>query len=320
MSLGIVCHIVEERTRNNGEVYQFNLLEERILQLGRYRDGKYTHQHIIETYENNARGLARAAELIRRGGYGCYRITSALFPLMDLVGPAYYDTPTVRHLLQYAGDLFRSSGVRVGMHPGQFCVLSSDDPRVVGNAIVELQNHAWVLDTMGMPQDHSTTINIHGGKADRLDNLVSQIAALPDNVKNRLTLENDESGYSTLDLLHVTAAVGTPIVFDSHHHTFNDGGLSLDEAFCAAVDTWPDGIKPLQHVSNTQPGLESGSFSDRRKHSDRIHTIPEPQLSAVLADQIDLECECKLKNIAVDELRTRYNTRLHSQRSVHLSS
>lgn len=189
--------------------------------------------------------------------------------------------------------------MRICVHPGQFCVLSSDSDSVVENAFRELATHGWLFDAMGLDHSPKWAINIHGGKSDRTSRLIEQIKSLPDNVRKRLTLENDESAYSVIDLLEVYQATGTPICFDSHHHTFNEGDLSMDDAFEASCATWPDGIKPLQHLSNTDPSVANGSFPERRKHSDMIHYIPQCQLQALRDDTVDVEIEAKLKNVAV---------------------
>ena len=37
---------------------------------------------------------------------------------------------------------------------------------------------------------------------------------------------------------------GVPITFDFHHHRFCDGGLTEEQAFKAAIATWPKGVRP----------------------------------------------------------------------------
>jgi UV DNA damage endonuclease len=133
------------------------------------------------------------------------------------------------------------------------------------------------MDRLGAAASTQSAINIHGGKRGSPDRLVKSILALPDNVRSRLTLENDENCWSVKDLMPISAATGVPVLFDSHHHTFNDGGLPGEEAMLAAASTWPQGILPLQHISNTEPGLEGGNFTERRAHSWAIHTIPDYQ-------------------------------------------
>ena len=298
--LGVCCHWVEMKSRpRSGVTFIENMMEERLLQLGRYRDGKYTEDAILATYRNNAQNLLRMLPLIRSAGVRLFRISSTLFPLADQVDRALWDNDEIRGLLASVGQFILAEDMRVTTHPGQFCVLSSDSDRVVENANTELAMHGWLFDAMGLPQTPQFAINIHGGKGDRASLLVDRILSLPPSVRGRLTLENDETTYTVSDLAAVSAATGVPVTFDSHHHVFNEGGLSLSDALYLAAGTWPRGIKPLQHISNTSPGLEGGSFTERRKHSDMIHYVPEPQLALLREDLIDVEVEAKWKNLSV---------------------
>ena len=298
--LGICCHFLQEETKpRSGEKHFVNTMEERTLQLGRYRSGKYTPELIKSIYVNNVRNLANMLPVIRHFGAKHFRISSAMFPLVDQVDRELWDNDEVKVHLKRAGEYICEQGMRISTHPGQYTILSSDSDRVVENAIKELAHHGWLFDELGL--DHSTqyAINIHGGKRDRTSRLIEQIKSLPDNVRKRLTLENDESCYSVIDLLEVYKHTDTPICWDSHHHTFNDGELTLNEGFDVSCATWPKGINPLQHIANTEPDMENGSFTERRKHSNMIHYVPDCQLNALRNNTIDVEIEAKMKNIAV---------------------
>lgn len=306
--LGVCCHWIEERTRpKSGAVEHVNLMDEKLLQLGRYRDGKYTEEFIKGIYLNNISNLSKMLPVIRESGVKLFRISSAMLPLADQVERSLWDNDDLRKVLKQTGDFIKSAGMRVSTHPGQFCVLSSDSDRVVENANKELELHAWLFDAMGLDESPFYAINIHGGKSGRSTLLIDRIKSLPGNVRKRLTLENDESAYSVVDLLEVHQQTGTSVVFDSHHHTFNTGELSMTEAFEAACATWPSGVKPLQHISNTEPHLKDGSFTDRRKHSNMIHYVPEPQLSSLKKDEIDVDVEAKLKNLSVFMMSKQFN-------------
>lgn len=309
MALGICCHWLDQRTiARTGRIETYNAMDERTLQLGRYRTGKYSSEQIGGTYEHNVEALIKMLPRIVKSGVKLFRISSAMFPLADQVNPVLWKGNEKLHsLLQQAGKIVKDSGLRVTTHPGQFCVLSSDSSNVVEKAINELDIHGWMFDTMGLDRSPKYAINIHGGKADRLDALAERIDRLSESVRNRLTLENDESAYSVIDLLSVHRLTGTPVVFDTHHHVFNDESLSMSEAMEATMETWRDGILPLQHISNTEPGLEKGSFSDRRKHSDMIHYVPEVQLKFLRERKIDVEVEAKQKNIAVFEMVKKFD-------------
>lgn len=309
--LGVCCHFLEEETKpRSGEKVLVNRMDERTLQLGRYRSGKYSPEAIKATYVNNVRNLAIMLPKIRRSGVKLFRISSALFPLADQVPRELWDNPEVKMHLKAAGEFVKANDMRVSTHPGQFCVLSSDSEHVVANAFKELSIHGWLFDTMDLDHSPKWAINIHGGKSDRSSRLIEQIKSLPDNVRKRLTLENDETAYNVFDLLEIHQATGAPVVFDSHHHTFNEGDMSMEDAFEATRHTWPSGVRPLQHLSNTEPSLANGSFTDRRKHSDMIHYVPDCQLQALRDDTVDVEVEAKMKNMTVMKLSQDFSIKL----------
>lgn len=309
--LGICCHFLKEEIKpRSGQKVLINEMNERALQLGRYRSGKYSDHAIKATYINNVQNLAIMLPKIRRTGVKLFRISSALFPLADQVPNELWNNDDVKKWLKIAGSFVKNNDMRVTTHPGQFCVLSSDLDSVVEKSFVELSIHGWMFDEMGLDHSPQYAINIHGGKADRNSRLIEQIKSLPDNIRKRLTLENDENSYSVIDLLSIYLETGIPICFDSHHHVFNESGLTVEEAFHAACETWPKGIKPLQHLSNTEPGFENGSFAERRKHSNMIHYVPDCQLQSLWNDTIDVEIEAKLKNVAVLKMSTDFQINL----------
>jgi UV DNA damage endonuclease len=309
MSLGICCHWLDERKiQRTGRTEQYNAMDERTLQLGRYRTGKYTSEQIAAAYEHNVSALNLMLPRIVKAGISLFRISSAMFPLADQVDPALWrGNENLARALALAGKLVKENNLRVTTHPGQFCVLSSDSESVVQKAITELEIHTWMFDLMGLDKSPRYAINIHGGKSDRSEQLVRRIDALPDNIRCRLTLENDETAYSVIDLLGVHRSTGVPVVFDTHHHVFNEDSLSMEEAMYATMETWPTGVLPLQHVSNTEPHLANGNFVDRRKHSNMIHYVPECQLKLLRSRSIDVEVEAKQKNIAVFDMSKKFD-------------
>ncbi len=157
-------------------------------------------------------------------------------------------------------------------------------------------------DQLGEYSYDDYAINIHGGKANRTEKIIEVFKTLPENVKNRLTLENDEKCYNVRQLLNINNHTGIPVVFDSHHFTFGMDDLSFSDAFCESIRTWGR-IKPLQHISNTEIGEENSSYNKKRAHSQLIRYIPDDQLNAIREDLIDLDVEAKLKNIAVLKMR-----------------
>lgn len=303
MALAVCCQWLEGRTKRDGTTVYENSIDERTLQLGQFRDGKYDNQRIIGTYRHN---IARHIELVPRlvaNNIRSFRISSSIFPLFEFNRSLAVTDTALNQQLQVLGKLFNENGIRVTTHPGQFTVLSSDKDSVVQNSIRELECHAWMFDTMGFEHSPYYAINIHGGKSDRSDKLIEVINSLPDNIRKRLTLENDEKCYNVKQLMAIHEKTGVPIVFDTHHYNFNDDDYDFDRAFDATRSSW-GAVKPLQHLSNTEPGSENASFNERRSHSNYIHNVPELQLQAARENVVDIDVEAKYKNLAVLKMRS----------------
>jgi len=297
MSIGLCCQFLKTKEKRNGNIEYYNAMEERNLQFGRFKDGKYSDSQIIETWVSNLNNLELNIKEIISQGFKVFRLSSNLFPLYDSVQHLLINNQDITGKLESIGKLFKNNNIRVSCHPDQFCVISSKDINIINKSIKILEHHAWIFDCMNLDQSPYYAINIHGGTRDQSIVLIDSIKKLPSNVRSRLTLENDELCYNVKDLYSVYEETGTPIVFDSHHHIFNTSGLAMEEAFDLSMKTWAH--KPLTHLSNTSPELATGSFKDRRKHSDYVHYIPEIQRMLNNENKIDIEFEFKMKNLAI---------------------
>lgn len=298
MSIGLCCQYIVEKTNRNGVVSLVNNMQERSLQYGLFTKGKYTDENIVNVYRSNVTNLFNMMPVILNDGIKSLRISSNLFPLYDSVKPDLLYDDQVLNILKSIGKFALQNDMRITCHPDQWCVLNSKTPSVITKSINILAHHAWVFDKMDLPATPFYAINIHGGVKDNSIELIKSIDKLCPTAKNRLTLENDERSCNVLDLLEVYKKTDVPIAFDSHHHSFNDAGLEPEKAFDISVSTWGS-VKPLTHLSNTEPELTQGSFTDRRKHSKDVYYIPDYQLQANNNGLIDIDFEFKNKNLAI---------------------
>ena len=305
MGLGLVCQFVVQQ---NGKLK--NILDERHVKQMSIKSGKYSDADLIELYRTNAQNLLKQIGMIS-SKYSCYRISSELFPMMDAVSEHLWCTDENMNTLKQCGDVMRKHGTRWGMHPGQFCILSSDHQHVVDNALTSLRAHAKVMNMFCSDNNTLHYINIHGGKSDRAANLSKQINMLPSDIKSRLTLENCELCYSVEELLPVHLETGVPITFDLHHHNINPGHLTVEMAVDACIESWGN-IKPVMHISNSKPDVtEINSVPERRSHSDYIEHCHPYIIELLKSDVIDLEIEAKAKNLAVDKFAKTFNVMSH---------
>lgn len=309
MSLGLCCQYIESVQKKSGKIEYKNLCNEKHLQYGRFLKNGYSNQEIQKVWQSNVENVFSIIKRIQKEGIRCFRISSGLIPLYDCAESLLKEDEKLLSSLQEIGDFVKLHKMRLTQHPDQFCVISSNTPDVIRKSITILNHHAWIFDKMGLDQSPYYAINIHGGTKGNKDRLIETINLLSENVKSRLTLENDERSYSVIDLYEVFQKTGIPVVFDSHHASFNNPLPSLQEGFELAKTTWKN-VRQLTHLSNTEPSLSNGNFTERRKHSDFIHFIPEYQRLANNNDECDIEVEAKMKNLCIFKMVKDFDIKL----------
>ncbi|KAH0589097.1 hypothetical protein H2248_004868 [Termitomyces sp. 'cryptogamus'] len=208
-----------------------------------------------------------------------------------------YSLDYCHNLLAEVGRLANQYGHRLTTHPGQFTQLGSPKPEVVKSSIRELEYHCEMLDRMGIGIDGVMIIHgggIYGDKVATIERIKKTITELlPQNVRSRLVLENDELCYNAEDLLSICEELDIPLVFDYHHDTLNPSSISPSAIIQRANAVFARrGIRPKQHLSEPRPGAET--LMEKRAHADRCQSFP-----ADLPDDMDLMIEAKDKEQAV---------------------
>jgi len=244
----------------------------------------------------------------KKKGINIYRMSSSMFPWMSEY--ELTDLPnwkTIKNLLKGAGTLAQSYNQRVGFHPGQFCVLPSPTQKVVETTIRELNQHAFIMDTMGLPQNHTYSMNIHvggsyGDKESAKQRFIDNFKRLGDSAKARLVLENDDkpAQYSVQDLYEIYEQIGTPITFDYHHHRCYEDPMPEEDALRLASKTWPKGIRQLCHYSSSKKLHEDASVIIRA-HADYVYEKIETYNM-----DLDIELEVKAKELALIKYQKDY--------------
>jgi UV DNA damage endonuclease len=230
-----------------------------------------------------------------------FRMSSNMIPWGNKVDWfSFKDFSEIKDVLARCGEFAAKHGMRLTMHPGQYCILTSPHQHVIDNSVSDLQMHSDLMDLMGLSRTHYNKINIHmgatyGDKESAIKTFLKNFNKLPDAIKSRLTIENDDKGnmYSTKELfegIHKNANI--PIVFDYHHHRFCTGGQSEEEALRLAVSTWGN-IKPIVHYS------ESKALNESLKVKLQAHSDYYLNKVETYGLDLDIMMECKAKELAV---------------------
>ncbi len=216
------------------------------------------------------------------------------------------DIKEIKRVLARAGAYAQAHSHRLTSHPGQFNVLCSPKPNVVERSITDLTIHGTIFDWLGLPRSPYAKINIHlggayGDKEASMKRFCEAFQRLPDSVKTRLTVENDDkaSMYSVKDLYHgVHEVIGIPIVFDYHHHKFCTGDLTERAALELAMSTWPDDVVPVVHYSESRAIEQEDPKLKPQAHSDYVYDYID-----TYGNKVDVMVEAKAKELAVKKYK-----------------
>lgn len=217
------------------------------------------------------------------------------------------------------GELAREHDVRLSFHPGQFCVLASDNPGIVENSIQEFEYHCDLIRYMGFGKEFQDfKCNVHIGGKQGPDGIKRALTKLSREARNTLTIENAEF---TWGLQHSLELVDhCALVLDIHHHWIHSGEYlePTDVRVRQLQDSWR-GCRPVIHYSvsreelmdgvstTTRPSLQdclSQGFTRAklRAHSDFYWNTDCNQWALSHLEWADIMCESKEKNLASFQL------------------
>ena len=225
-------------------------------------------------------------------------------------------TDMVATRLSTIGDKARKSGVRLSMHPGQFCVLASDRPDVVERSVEEFEYHADIARYMGYgKQFQDFKINVHISGRQGPAGIKAILPKLSQEARNTITIENDENSWgidSSLELVDDVA-----LVLDIHHHWCHSAGEYInanDDRVKRIIDSWR-GVRPVIHYSVSREDYLMGHRKDvrpdfkslvdtghkkakLRAHSDYMWNDACNEWAGTFRENFDIMVESKCKNLA----------------------
>lgn len=244
-----------------------------------------------------------------------YRITSALIPLTTHPEvPNWEYRKIFKKDFEYIGKLIRQSNMRVDTHPDQFNVINSDKDEVVENTIRNLSRQVEWFEDLNYPEGKMV---IHvggatGGKEAALKRFVDNFKVFPQDIQNRLIIENDDKIYTAKETLSLCEQLQVPMVLDVHHHNCNNDGENIYDMLGEIFDTWNgQPLPPKIHFSSPKDGELDRKHADYIDADDFINFIEN---SRVLNTDFDVMLECKEKDIAlfklvddIKKLKPKYN-------------
>jgi UV DNA damage endonuclease len=256
-----------------------------------FRLASYTDERVERTVAGNLACLQRILEYNVQHNLRFFRIGSNLVPFGSHPINTFPWQARFAAEFRAIGDYIKAHDMRVSFHPDQFVVLNSPDAGIVQRSVQELVYQGSMLDLMGL--DGKAKLQIHAGGlyGDRdgaLARWITTYKTLPDAVKRRLVVENDDRLYSLQDCLRLYDAVGVSVLFDNFHHECLNSGEPMNMALQLAAATWhPDEDGPLMIDYSSQ------ALGERKgKHTD---TMQEDLFRAFLEDLRGIDADIMLE-------------------------
>jgi UV DNA damage endonuclease len=230
-----------------------------------FRLKSYSEERLIATVENNLSCLLEMLRFNVRHSILFFRIASDLVPFASHPVCRFDWQGYFQSKFDLIGRFIRANRIRISMHPDQFTLINSLDEGVFVRSEKELLYHAHVLDAMSL--DVTAKIQIHvggvyGDKERSMQRFVDRFNRLPDVVRRRLVVENDDRNYTLKECVTISEATGMPVLFDVFHHKVNNNGETIRQAFRMFHGTWKksDGI-PMVDFSLQGMGKAKGSHA-----------------------------------------------------------
>ncbi len=211
----------------------------------------------------NISGLLEILRWNADHGVGLFRMGQNLIPFSS--HPAFpYDWESVHSdELREAGELARSLGVRLSMHPGQYIQPSSLKPDVVGRSVNELRSSTRILTLLGSP-DSVLVLHLGGANGDKPATARRFVDVMrgEEEVLQYLALENDERIWPVQEVVDTATELGIPAITDTLHHELNPDGLTLGKALDLSLQTWERrSVRPKVHISSQNPEKQAGAHA-----------------------------------------------------------
>lgn len=261
-----------------------------------------TEAHLTELIRLNLDALERVITYNLCKGIQLFRIYSDLIPFGSSPVNSVPWADLFAERFHQIGTLIREGRMRVSMHPGQYTLLNTPNREVLERAILDLNYHDKVLTRLGVGKENKIVLHIGGVYDDKkaaISRFVEQSRRLPEGMRSRLVIENDERAFSIEDVLEIGNKQEIPVVFDNLHHQIHSGAQPEDlqefhRWIQACRPTWKgeDGPQKI-HYSQQAEGKRIGT------HSSTIRLAPFQNFaSSYVTTDLDIMLEVKDKNLS----------------------
>ncbi len=274
-----------------------------------FRLASYSEENLKSKIKNNLDCLKKILEFNKENKIKFFRISSDLIPFASHEINKFDWQKHFKKEFQEIGGFIKENDFRISMHPDQFVLLNSPNKNIVERSVKELDYHCSVLDSMQL--DNTAKVQIHIGgvynnKPEAIQRFIETYNQLPEKIRKRLCIENDDRLFSLRDCLEVHEKTSIPIIFDFFHHECLANNESINEAVKMASATWKpkDGVL-MTDYSSQEKGQRKGKHAETIDMKDFQEKINQANQNKDLDFDVMLEIKNKEKSAikAIKELK-----------------
>ena len=225
----------------------------------------YSRKRFLETTRKNLECLVKILDFNIKNNLLFFRISSDIIPFASHPICKINWRKEFKNIFEQIGNFINKNKIRISMHPDQFVVLNTDNKKILKNSIRELIYHCELLDALNLDETAKVQIHVggvYGNKDLSIKRFILNYKRLPEIIKRRLVIENDDRNYSVKDCLRIHQEISIPIVFDNLHHEVLNNGEDTQEAMLLCFKSWSkkDGV-PMIDYSQQEKGKKPGTHS-----------------------------------------------------------
>lgn len=231
-----------------------------------FRLASYSDERLRDTVKSNLDCLQQILFWNVKNKLLFFRISSQLIPFASHPVCVFPWQEYFKTEFQIIGKYIRDNNIRTSMHPDQFVLINSPSEEIFQRSVAELVYHCEVLDLLELDESHKIQIHVggvYGGKKESMKRFISRYFLLPEQVKKRLAIENDDRLFSVKDCVEIHKETRIPIIFDNFHHELLNNGETVRKGLEISAQTWKenDGT-PIMDYSSQQLSARIGKHTD----------------------------------------------------------
>jgi UV DNA damage endonuclease len=245
---------------------------------------------------NNTSLVDQIINFNNQNNIGLYRIPTNLlaFPTHP-ISNGWNWRRIIQPCFKFSGELANELKIRISFHADEYTIINTPHQTVFENSMKSLIYLADIIDMMDV---HGNIVVHVGGvycnKKESMQRFITNFHKLPEHVKVKIILENDDKQYSWIDTYIICEKLNIPMVLDIHHYKILTPNSSLKtEEISRIFSTW-NGKKPKIHLSSARSEKESRAHADYVNINDYLWFY-----EAAKGFNYDIMCEAKAKELAV---------------------